>query len=263
MTNKEYHAHPALGKSALFELTKSPQMFRYRQENPQESATLFFGQAFHKYVLEPDTFLEEFAILPECDKRTKEGKATMETFTANNIGKTLITTADFQTICDMHCSLMSNKLAASLIRNSLHEQSHFWTDLETGVKCKCRPDMEYESAKLLIDLKSCNNAGTDMFSRDCVKYGYHLQAAHYLTPFPNDWQFMFIAVEKTKPHQVNVMTADAEFIASGKMLQADLLKLYKKCSDTNNWYGYNGENGQANELSLPYWAVDNSEEENS
>lgn len=261
MTNKEYHAHPALGKSALFQLTVSPQMFQYRLKNPQETAALEFGTAFHTAVLEPELFEQEYAVCPECDRRTAIGKAIYTQFASEADGKTILSAEDYKLICDMRDSVMSHKLAASLIKNSVHEQSHFWIDKDTGVECKCRPDMEYAAIKTLWDLKSCNNASTDAFSRDCVKYGYQLQAGHYLTPFPADWGFGFICVEKKPPFAVNVMTADEEFIAAGKLLQADLLKQYKECRDTDNWYGYNGKDGQVNELSLPYWAVDNSEDE--
>ena len=75
--NKEYHASAPLSKSRLWEMRRSPQWFKFREEHPDETKTeaLITGSAFHKLVLEPDGFCDEFTVLHEdTDRRTKEGK---------------------------------------------------------------------------------------------------------------------------------------------------------------------------------------------
>ena len=76
--NKEYHASAPLSKSRLWEMRRSPQWFKYKEKHRDEVKTdaLLTGSAFHKLVLDPDGFCDEFAVLPEgIDRRTKDGKA--------------------------------------------------------------------------------------------------------------------------------------------------------------------------------------------
>ena len=83
MTNKEYHAHPAISKSDLDLAHRSPMHYQYRKEHPQGSQTpaLLIGSAVHKMVLESSTFDEEFAVLDDAiDRRTKAGKEAYSTF---------------------------------------------------------------------------------------------------------------------------------------------------------------------------------------
>ena len=91
MTNAEYRAHPAISRSDLFKLTKSPQHFRYEMDHPSpKTPSLIFGAALHKWVLEPDDFESEFVIAPNVNRRTKEGRAYWEMFLADNDGKEII-----------------------------------------------------------------------------------------------------------------------------------------------------------------------------
>lgn len=58
-------------------LGKSPAIYQWSRENPYpETAALLEGSALHALILEGRaTYERGFAILPECDGRTKEGKA--------------------------------------------------------------------------------------------------------------------------------------------------------------------------------------------
>ena len=70
----EYRAHPAISKSDLFKITKSPLHFKWSMENKEEkTAALIFGSACHKYILERDDFDSEFAVALNVDRRTKAG----------------------------------------------------------------------------------------------------------------------------------------------------------------------------------------------
>ena len=90
ISNKEYRAREGVSSTDLKKIAKSPAHFRYWKDNPEESTpALLFGRAVHKYVLEKDKFNDEFAVAPEVNKRTKEGKAQWLLFQDQNEGKTL------------------------------------------------------------------------------------------------------------------------------------------------------------------------------
>ena len=259
MTNAEYRSNPAISRSELFKIGKSPLHFKYERENPPEpSAALIFGQAFHKFVLEPDGFDEEFAVKPfGIDRRTRFGKEIWEKFQLVSEFKSVIDKDDMDAIVDMREALKSNRHAAALIEQGQHETPFFWTDELTGEECKCRPDIlaEFNGVPIIADLKSCASADTDSFAKDVVKYGYDLQAYMYSVGVKantgKDYQFVFIAVEKTPPYAVNVMQADKYILMRGEALFREYIGTYHDCKESGNWWSYNGHFGNINILSLP------------
>ena len=75
------------------------------------------------------------------------------------------------------------------------EQSIFYRDIETGWLLKCRPD--YKIDKLVLDLKTAENASTSSIDRNFIKLGYHLQDAMY--SFIADAEEFYFAVIESKP----------------------------------------------------------------
>lgn len=191
-----------------------PAYFKWCEDNPQEpSEDMVIGSAFHKIVLEPETFYDEFAVMPNVDRRTTQGKMKYAEFIIEADGKTVITQEQYETIYGMRDSIMSNPYARKLINGNI-EQSMYFTDDLTGVRCKCRPDVwkllkgkeevvpahidkyadwdgniiEEEVAEhinkqadrvVITDLKSAKSVMPNDFMRDCVKYHYDLQTAMY------------------------------------------------------------------------------------
>ena len=140
MTNKEYREHEGISKSQLFKIAKSPYHFKYALDNPQEDTkSLLFGRAAHKYILEKEDFFNEFAILPNIDRRTLAGKEAYNNFLLASEGKDVITADDFEVIQEMDKAIDSVPLARELLSGE-YEKSFFWVDEITGEACKCRPD---------------------------------------------------------------------------------------------------------------------------
>ena len=259
-SNAAYHATQALSKSRLWEMRICPQWFKYREDNPdtEPNPTLILGSAFHKLVLEPQDFGKEFAIVPAIDRRTKEGKTAYAAFEDANAGKDFITFADYEKISAMASAIACNRKAAFLTRGNV-EESYYFTDDATGIECKVRPDCfkVVNGRGYIIDLKSCRSAAPDDFRRDAINFGYDLQAAMYVEGVQKEHgipcDFLFVAVEKDPPYLINVMQCDDLLLTRGKDLFREYLGLYKRCSETGNWFGLNGEYDIINNLSLPSW----------
>ena len=94
MTNEQYHAHPALGSTNIKEILKNPYKFKMGVKKEQTPA-MVMGSAIHCMVLEPHLFDEDYAIAPQYDGRTKEGKAIKEEFETQSIGKTVLRNDDY------------------------------------------------------------------------------------------------------------------------------------------------------------------------
>ena len=204
-TNAEYHGYrEAISKSRLANMSVCPAYFKWCEDNPQEpSEDMVLGSAFHKIVLEPETFGDEFVVMPNFDRRTKEGKLKYAEFVELSEGKTVIIQDQLETICGMRDSIMSNPYARKLINGNV-EQSMYFTDDLTKVECKCRPDVWRKVADRVVitDLKSAKSVMPNEFMRDCVKYHYDLQTAMYrsgvskvLNIPKENIDFVFIAVE--------------------------------------------------------------------
>lgn len=261
MTETEYRNYPAVSRSELWRIRESPQKFAwYKQHPPEPTPALLFGQVFHKLVLEPDLFEQEFAVAPDCDRRTKAGKRAWADFRMEAQGKAVVPNEMFQQAVKMRDSILSVPLAAKLLRGRA-EVPFFWTDPITGEKCKCRIDLLNDSLSnpVIVDLKSTTDAGTDAFVKSAINYGYDLQAAMYSEGVEaNIMQkplFVFIAAEKEPPYAVNIFQADELLIRRGLRIFRELLEVYHDCKVSGNWYGYLGKNNQINNLALPSWAA--------
>ena len=258
MTNSDYRKAEGVSSSELKQMVKSPAHYRYWKDNPDYADTpaLLFGRACHKYVLETYDFYKEFAVAPNVDRRTKEGKELWNKFIAESEGKDVITEEQFEVIDAMRNAMLATPFVSKLI-NGEHEVSLFWTDEDTGIKCKCRPDSLNDKLKIVVDYKTCDNAETQHFMRKAIDLGYDLQASYYLDGVKAstglDCIFVFIAQEKKPPYAVNILQADDVFIRSGRQLYKDMLATYKECTETGNWWGYLGAENQINSLGVPKW----------
>lgn len=261
-TNAEYHGYKdSISKSRLSNFSVCPAYFKWREENPEEETKeLIEGSAFHKLVLEPETFDKEFIVAPSFDRRTKEGKLAYNHFCELVVsGITVITQEQYDMICGMRDSVLSNPYAVKLLNGSV-EQSMYFVDDFTGIPCKVRPDVwrKVKDRIVITDLKSTKSAKPKDFARDLVKFNYDLQAYMYSygaskvldVPFENI-DFVFIAVEKKPPYLVNVMQVNGLVMEKGEADFREFIGTYKSCLETGNFYGLNGEHNVINTLTLP------------
>lgn len=256
MTNKEYRQAEGLSRSELFRLATSPLHFKYFQEHPEpETPALKFGTAVHARILEPAKFAETYKTVPKVDRRTKQGREIYNAwlYDASAVGQTILTDEEADTIEAMAAAVEAHPLASKLLQGQ-HEQSYFWTDPETGVKCKCRPDSlgEYEGNPIIVDYKTTDSCADGHFERSCRKYGYRLQAGMYTEGLLNvemqEYGFAFVAQEKKAPYAVRVYFCSQDFISKGYDEFRTLLGIYQWCCLNNRWYGYEGPEGVATEL---------------
>lgn len=244
ISNKEYRGREGISSSDLKKIMKSPAHYKYWKDNPTEDTpALLFGRAAHKYVLETYDFYNEFAVAPSCDRRTKEGKEIWNRFVADSEGKDIITEEQFKQIDEMRNYAYATPFVSKLLSGE-KELSFFGTDEDTGLALKVRPDCitEWNGKNILIDYKTCMDCENTKFYRDSIKFGYDLQLAYYLDVSKQntskDYMVVIIAQEKTAPYVTNVFQLSENYLESGRELYKEMLKVYKECLETDNWYGY-------------------------
>jgi exodeoxyribonuclease VIII len=260
LTNAEYHARPEVSKSSLDLVHRSPLHFWNRYLNPSRVAeppteAMILGSALHTRVLEPHLFEDEYAVAPHCDRRTKEGKMIWADFEQEAAGKTLLKADDALRIQAMAEAVRKHKAAGFLLSQpGKAEQSYFWTDDETGEKCKCRPDWHSADHRIIVDVKTTEDASPAKFLRSSVLgWRYHVQAAFYMQGLPEAEVFLFCCVEKKPPYAVAVYSLPPQLVERGlKEAKADL-GLIAACRAADSWPSYSEE---IEELPLPKWLDD-------
>ena len=253
MTEQEYRAAEGVNKSTLWNLRKSPAHYKYFLENQREDTAAFaFGRAVHAAILTPSAFKKDFAVIPEgIDRRTKAGKEEYQAFLDASAGKEILTAADAETVKAIVKAFKKNRDAVQLLKGPKREKPLFWTD-DNGILCKCRIDAY--KAGLIVDLKTAQDAETETFTKEALRYGYDVQAAHYLDAYQHKEssvrpEWYFIVIEKAEPYAINILRADIGFLDYGFIRRQELIEKLKACQDQKAYPDYG-----INELCLPAWA---------
>jgi hypothetical protein len=196
MPAEEYYALERFSYSGIKQIMTSSQdywknSFMNKDKEEKKSESFFLGTAYHASILEGDkVFNERFAIKPDVDKRTKEGKAVYALLEAEKPNCKFISEEDYN---DIQNSLAKN---SNIFVDGDPEVSVLWDDDDTGVPMKARID--YLKEGKILDLKTFNNTSggdiNNVISKHIANYGYYIQRALYgdLEPFKDyDFEFVF------------------------------------------------------------------------
>jgi len=254
MTNKEYHSLESISASDLKAIAECPAKWHYNKSNlKEETDAMRQGTAIHTAILEPHLYDEQIAVLSKIDRRTKAGKDAYAEFVESSKEKTIITQDQNEIAQSCKDSVMADNIASQLLTHNeaLIEQSLFWTDPETGIECRTRPDY---IGNAVIDIKSTRNASPQSFMRDAYNMQYHIQAAFYLDGVRANGmeinKFVFIVIEKDAPFIVQTYVADDAFIERGREDYKKALETLVRCRETGKYPAY--ETG-IQTLELPKW----------
>lgn len=262
LENADYHRHPAVSKSHLDQIARSPLHYwaRYVDPNrvdPEPTAAMQLGTALHTHVLELDQWDARYITAPEgIDRRTKAGKEAWAQFEADAAGRTVISRADAEKVMAMGRSILSHPAAAMLLQwPGKAETTHMWIDRETGLECKCRPDWLTDDGALIVDLKTTRDASPMGFRKSVGAFRYYVQSAWYLHGLEQATgrrpdQFIFICVESEPPYACSVYASDSEMIGLGYEHAMRDLQVLATCKQAGVWPGYSD---QVEMIGLPGW----------
>lgn len=256
LSNEEYHAdREYLSKSWLDKLAISPAKLKSSLDEPDEQTlAMEIGSMTHAYILEHEEFEKRYAVQPKFDGRTTEGKAQKAVWARQNIGKKPITEDYMEMLQCMKQSVFAHRNAGKLLSDNGEAELSVYAELE-GVKCKCRLDWLVMKG-IIVDLKTTEDASKTGFSKSVWQYRYMVQHAFYMdickAACLEITDFIFLAVEKSKPYQVALYKLDDESVNIGRDMYKKQLELYKSCVELDSWPSYGHE---IETLSLPKWAL--------
>lgn len=250
ISNADYHADAAISASQLKEIGRSPFHYwsRYVDEDRVAmvpTAAMRLGTLVHCAVLEPDELTKRYQLAP--DRRTNAGKAAVVEMASAGIEA--VSEADLAQALQIADAVRSNSTASLLLATGAAEQSFWWDDIATGMRCKCRPD--WFDGETIVDLKTCVDASPSGFAKAVAAFSYQLQAAHYLAGTLAK-RFIFVAVEKVYPFAVGVYELDVEALVHGSMARHNALQRIQDCRAIGEWPGYTDG---IQTIQLPGWAL--------
>lgn len=260
LTNiEDYHDGPGLSSSDVKDMNQSFPGWRRNKLNQvkKKSDALEFGTLYHTTALEIGEFDKRYAItsLARKDSRPNSSWAKQEA-AAKEEGKKLVKQSDIDTINAMFARIAGNEVegikphSKRKLLLGLKEASFYWKDPQTGVLCKCRPDVITESGHI-VDLKTTRCKDDDELQSDTYKFGYHISAAMYLNGViealrqgPEELHkyvpsvpknFLFFFQGKKAPYPIFVRHLDPAALGLGTSIFRKTLDKYKEIEDGNLW----------------------------
>ena len=242
-TRQEYDLTPALNYSGAKELLKSPaHYFQYITEERKDTPALAVGRALHAKALQPLEAVNIYAVAPDVDRRTKDGKAAWEAFTQANAGKAIITQEQSEMIDRMDLSIEAIKSANQInftATELMGQVDYGDTPLKFAIDA-------VGADGYLYDIKTTEDASPRGFKSSAFTYRYNLQAHFYLTCYNLLFRerlhgFRFIVVEKSPPYAVAIYELGATMMSYACEDFEKACKLYATCKATQTFPGYPAE----------------------
>jgi exodeoxyribonuclease VIII len=202
------------------------------------------GHAVHCLALEPNEFSNRFAIAPKCDRRTNAGKAEWAQFLVDCEGKELLDDQQYEDALDCVQALNNHPQFATIMAQPRRVEVPFEFDL-FGHKFKAKPDCIVDSMKLIVDIKTTDDASPHRWQWSAVDYGYHRQQIIYQEALRQatgkGYRFVFAVVEKPKPSTrgipptVALYELDPDTVLMGYEDTQKLVQDYETRRETNDW----------------------------
>jgi hypothetical protein len=269
--NEVYHRDPdlcwgpSISSSGLKTLIgKSPRHYWFdsplNPDRPAEKDRPHFnvGKAAHDVLLLSERWPECYHVLPEdfnanATKAQAEWHAELEA--AIEAGKVVLKCSEAETVAAMAASLRANPFAAAALSNGESEMTLAWTDPETGVILRARPDFLPRKRTIIPDLKTAADGSPAAFSRAIAGFGYAQSAALYMDgikaifgEYPSNW--LHVVMEKEPPHVVSLYELPGEDIERGRWLNRRAIRIFAECMSADKWPGYADEPAI---VGLPHW----------
>lgn len=261
-----YHSDPVPGGSlsssgARKLLAQPPARFHYEQKYPQVATeAMERGTAAHKLVLGAGA---EIVLVDAKNWRTKA--AQQQGDEARERGAIPLLPADYERVHAMAAALRADPLASALFdreRGGLPEQSLFWHDEASGIWRRARldwlPDTGTRDRLVIADYKTTADASPAGVRKSIINYGYHQQGDWYTAAAQAlvhpDPAFLLVFQETVAPYLVRVVQMDAKLLRAGRERNVEAMEIYRDCSRSGIWPGYDDGIDYIELDSLPVWA---------
>ncbi len=265
MSDEYYHSRPALSSTGarllLPEYKGSPRKFQHALTHRRVSRAFDVGHAAHAKVLGVGAGVVCYPaehLTASGNVSTKQATVAWES-EQRAAGFTPISPDEASRVDAMAEAVLAHEGARPLLEVAVHREVSVFAEVD-GVPVRARFDAlsdETRHGVFGVDLKTTEDATKAGFERSVAKWGYDVQAAHYEDVYaasegrPID-RFVFIAVEKSPPHEVGVFELPDVWLEMGRVKAAEARRIYRECVESGRWPGYTTE---LQVLDPPTWLV--------
>ena len=270
----DYHkGNDHLSSTALRKARKSLKLFKMYQEGyfEEERKSHFdFGNAFELALLEPDSFDSQVVIYNEDERPEKDKGITSKI--NQEWKKSLYDTSkyvikkdgreSFEVIEQMLRSCYADSVIQSLLKNIEYQFSMFWTDKETGLKLKTRPDICRSKKNVVVDVKTALDGSPEAVTKAIGNTDLPFQAVMQIDGVVQSGfmekvdNYFWLVVEKEPPFSATLYEFQQEDIKWCMDEYRYVLSVVKEAIEKNHYpsYSYRADNKygilQAN---IPLW----------
>lgn len=243
--DRDYRSAHGLSKSMLTYFLRSPKHYLYATETTTEPTdAMQFGTAIDAEILRsnPKDF---YAVCPDVDGRTKEGKLIKEKFKQEAEGKAVISAKDAEKIPFIKESLQGHPEVGKILRNLTHKQLAVFGTISTAhgdVVLKGLIDGYDEKTGTVFDLKTAQDASPEGFRRAMKSFSYHYQEIQYRwllnnLGMPVD-RFVFGVVDSAPPFVTGAYSMHDSLLKPTYDNWYRAIEKFAKCNGSGNWEGY-------------------------
>lgn len=265
ITIEDYHANRTHLSSTQVRIAKrSLKEFDWTRRGliKQESKPHFdFGNAFELALLDKEGFSKKVAIMPDAewvaeamkvkayDKPRSSGRynALYNEWILGREGMYVINDKgpqSMETINAMLESCYQDSAIQGLIKNTEYQTSIFWTDEDTGMKLKTRPDICKRKKNVIVNIKTAEDGSPKAFSKDLANHEYPLQAIQEITGCLRSGlmdsvdMYFWLVVEKKAPFNATIYEFDQSDIAASMDEYRYLLNKLARAREEDKFPGY-------------------------
>lgn len=243
--NEAYHAGPGISKSGLWTIhKKTPAHYKFppvKEETTTAKGIKDFGTAQHIAILEPNIFEAKVYRGPQ-DRKGNKWLDAVELCKIDS--KVLLTASQYDEVLTVRDTVHADQWINAIITGGKPEveASGYWIDEETGVLCRCRPDLYRADLGIMLDVKTSESAAPDDFVRSVDNYGYHAQEAHYTDGYQALGRqvegFVILALEKKSPYAKAVYELPPSIVDEGRAIIRKSMATYAECFKSEQWPGF-------------------------
>lgn len=250
ITEQKLQERP-LSYSSLKEFAKSPAHYiEYLRKQRTSTPATLFGSMVHCLLLEPAKFNEQFAVMKDIDRRTKDGKEEYAKFLEESKGKEVVANDQYMDAVQLVNKAFSQKHIHDAIGGCFSYEKEWKKEIH-GLPFRGFFDGEAED--YILEIKTANDASPKTIIRDFFDRSYHIQAALY-NQVSGGKNIKYVIIETKPPYTIALASPTQEFIDKGISDIERLANSFKVCMENELWdmsYEYYNEGEFI--IDLPSW----------
>jgi hypothetical protein len=244
-----YHANARVSRSQLRIIRTCPFKLRHALDHPGSvvpTPDMIQGSALHAGILEPERFLDDYALEPQVDGSSSFGRGVLRDFRKEHAEKTIVPKAKAMNLLGMIMRVRQHpRIQPVLQGGGLVEVTAAWDDSESGLRQRARLDLlnDTDDGPTVLDVKKVQDASEEGFERQMINDQLYLQAGMYLegateaSGIPHK-RFGFIAFEEARPHACGIHWMSEEYLRVGRSLYYALRDRFRRCAESGVWPDY-------------------------